>query len=783
MTNNNRTAFIVIAMLLVGVAALLVISNHTLKNDEVFFLKEGNVSKFTSQEEFTSFLKSRQSQPYYNVYARGEESSALTASGSAQAVKSQDSSSAPTVANSDGGNQYSTTNLQIAGVDEPDFVKNDGEYIYIASYSNLSIVKAYPAADARLLATLDVNGSTQNLFLRDNILIVFGTENYYARPMPVDDMPVSVGVAARESVSPPSTGAGSSGSSVGSSTPSTQAADAVEGKMALIAPDYYYQPPRSFIKIYDLTDKTSPVLKREVYYDGSYYDARMIGSTIYTILNQPVRYNYYDKSDREEQNDSLQLPTIQDNGVVKTIVPTDIYYFDVPDYSYQLTTILAIDLADDTAFEKKSFLTGYTQTIFVSENNIYLTAQKQYDYASHQKRITQEVVLSVVDETTAQKVRDVLASDRESYEQEDEIRKIVEIYYNKLTESEKKEFMERVQNKTQEVEEQIMKETQRTIVHKIAVDGLNVAYQGRGEVPGVLLNQFSMDEHDGYFRVATTTGESWRGNSVNNIYVLDEDLNIVGSLEDLAKGERIYSARFMGDRAYMVTFKNTDPLFVIDLADPSDPKVLGELKIPGYSDYLHPYDENHVIGIGKDSADGSQPTNANFAYYQGLKLSLFDVTDVANPKEVSKFSIGDRGTYSEALYDHKAFLFDREKGLLVIPVSLYEVKREQYKDGIVPPEAYGTQVFEGAYVFSLTLEKGFVYQGRITHLNESEQSQMLSQQYYYAYGAQIRRSLYIDNTLYTISERAVRANDLATLEEVKTVELPMPSYNYGPILY
>ncbi|MDI6884716.1 MAG: beta-propeller domain-containing protein, partial [Hadesarchaea archaeon] len=167
-------------------------------------------------------------------------------------------------------------------------------------------------------------------------------------------------------------------------------------------------------------------------------------------------------------------------------------------------------------------------------------------------------------------------------------------------------------------------ETETTIIHKISIANGTIEYKSQGEVPGQVLNQFSMDEYQGYFRIATTTG--WMGQ--NNVYVLDGNLDIVGRLEGLAPGESIYSARFIGSRAYLVTFKKVDPLFVIDLEDPKNPRALGELKIPGYSDYLHPYDETHLIGVGKDTVD-----MGSFAWYQGIKIALFDVSDPENPRE------------------------------------------------------------------------------------------------------------------------------------------------------
>ena len=177
-----------------------------------------------------------------------------------------------------------------------------------------------------------------------------------------------------------------------------------------------------------------------------------------------------------------------------------------------------------------------------------------------------------------------------------------------------------------------------------------------------------------------------QSSQTNNVYVLNQNLTVVGKLEGIGQGENLHAVRFMGDRGYMVTFIKTDPLFVIDLSQPQNPKVLGELQIPGYSDYLHPYDATHLIGVGKDAVAAVQ---GNFAWYQGLKLALFDVSDVNNPVQVANYVIGDRGTASAVLNDPKAFLFDKSKDLLVIPVNLALVNQtlvQQYPSGV---PAYG----------------------------------------------------------------------------------------------
>ena len=219
--------------------------------------------------------------------------------------------------------------------------------------------------------------------------------------------------------------------------------------------------------------------------------------------------------------------------------------------------------------------------------------------------------------------------------------------------------------------------------------------------------------------------------------------------------------------------KKIDPFFTLDLSDPKNPQILGRLKIPGYSDYLHPFDENHIIGIGKDTVEAldelKESRGIDFAWYQGIKIALFDVSDFENPKELDKIVIGDRGTSSPALIDNKAFLFDREKELLVIPVSLCEISDEvkEQNDGYTG-SIHGDFVFQGAYVYRLNLE-GFTYKGRITHLDDQD---LVKSSYWGYYGSkEIHRSLYIDDVLYTLSDRMIKINSLDDLSEINSLEL------------
>ncbi len=306
-----------------------------------------------------------------------------------------------------------------------------------------------------------------------------------------------------------------------------------------------------------------------------------------------------------------------------------------------------------------------------------------------------------------------------------------------------------------------------TMVYKITVEGGEIDYVAEGFVPGWVLNQFSMDEHDGYFRIATTEGHvsRSRNSSTSSVYVLNSSLGIVGRVEGLAPGEQIYSARFMGSRCYLVTFKKVDPLFVVDLSEPKSPRVLGKLKIPGYSNYLHPFDENHLIGVGKETVEAEE---GDFAWYQGVKLSLFDVSDVSNPRELAKLEIGDRGTDSPVLRDHRAFLFSRSRRLLVMPVLVAEIDSDAYS-GSVPANAHGEYVYQSAYVFHVSLTDGFIIRGKITHLDGKDD--LLKSGYYFESQYSVERSLYIEDVLYTISKGMIKMNSLEDLEELNRLEL------------
>ncbi|MDP2906513.1 MAG: beta-propeller domain-containing protein [Nanoarchaeota archaeon] len=681
--------------------------------------KELALKTFTSYEDLVTFLKE----------SRAEGGWGYRTFGGAEMLTAE---AAPSMAKADTGaaaEEYSTTNIQVEGVDEADIIKNDGKYIYTVSGDKVVIVDAYPAENAKILSEIKFEGTPNEIFINKDRLIVFGQKQNKVTEIE-----------------------------------ETQPQEGVAAEKMMIAPwPYPRYEQLVFANVYDVSDKEKPELVDEISLRGDYFSSRMIGDYVYLISNEYVYYY---------ENTPIPLPAVTRNDIKKEVPATEIFRCPYPDYSYRYTNILAINTQDkNDELTHKTVLTGSTQNLYMSLNNLYLTSVKRRPWFDYRRIMIEEAVLPLMSGSAAEKIKKILSSDLDDYKKWNDLEETVNDYSESMTSEEKSSFNEKMEEKAQSVELEWQKEMEKTIVHRISIDKNVIAYEAEGEVPGNVLNQFSMDEYDNHFRIATTAGyastREGEPTSSNNVYVLNMDMDTVGKVEDLAPGEKIYSARFMGKRLYLVTFRNIDPLFVIDLAEPTNPKVLGKLKIPGYSDYLHPYDEDHVIGLGKWTMDAKEQ---DFAYYQGLKISLFDASDVENPKEIAKYEIGDRGTDSYALHDHKAFLFDKERNLLVIPVLLAEINEEQYPQGIEDWQ-YGDYKFQGAYVFNVDLEKGIELKGRITHI-EDDETFLKSGYYYYNDAYSVKRSLYMDDVLYTVSGKLIKMNSLDDLNEVNNVKLP-----------
>ncbi len=561
------------------------------------------------------------------------------------------------------GGDFSGTNVQVAGIDELDTVKTDGSHLYLAGDHDVAIVRAVPAANLSVVARVpavvandsSVNASTAwvtGVFVVGTHLVVVARGgSYYPIGMyggilaPIATTPIRAGSFA---------GYG-----------------------------------ETLVSLYNIQDPAHPVLEQNDTISGTPVTGRMIAPFIYLVIGQPVI----------RVNGTYNLPRRCDASGCAILPPQSIYYDPTANEASSYTDVVALD-ADTGAKTLMSVVTGYTSTVYMSIDALYLTYAKWNAQALGGP--SQVAVVSSTDTWTT--------------------------------------------------------------IHKVGVDGIALNPVAHADVPGTLLNQYSLDEMNGYLRVFTTVAGWTNGSFVvrNNLYVLDETLARAGSLEGIAPGERIHAARFLGDRAYLVTFRSIDPLFAIDLSVETAPRILGELNISGYSDYLYPIDEDHLLGIGQDAAN---TTVGGFNEPMGLKIALFNVSDATHPVAVSQMVIGDPGTTSDVLRDAKAFLSIPSRGLVVLPVQLALINASQYPQPVAP-WGWGQVVWQGAYVLSVNIAGGVGVFGRITHETGTVDPYA---GVYLNYSLEIHRSLYIGDDLYTISDAKVKVNALSDLSEVASV--------------
>jgi hypothetical protein len=300
-------------------------------------------------------------------------------------------------------------------------------------------------------------------------------------------------------------------------------------------------------------------------------------------------------------------------------------------------------------------------------------------------------------------------------------------------------------------------------IHKFSFVGSATRYAGSAMIRGHVLNQFSMDEQLGVLRVATSTGWVPDPGVSSNITTLTENqgsLAKVGELTGLAPQEDIRAVRFDGDRGFVVTFKKTDPLFVIDLSNPSAPTVLGELKIPGFSTYMHRIDPNHLLAIGFNADD-----QGSFAFFNGIQIQLFDVTDLKNPTLLHKTVIGTRGSGSDALTNHLAFNYFAATGLLALPMTICEGGG----NGV-----YGDKLtFSGLMVFDVSLTSGITERGRMPFVSTDSVSQTNSfggagscSQWWANSTSNVKRSIFMDNYAIGISDSQLGVAAVSELSKV-----------------
>ena len=459
------------------------------------------------------------------------------------------------------------------------------------------------------------------------------------------------------------------------------------------------------IRLYNMSDASAPNLLNSVSINGTQVAARMSQGYLYEMIQQPSF------AQTGNGNVTALYPTEVQDGVSSALSPGATYYTPNKSQVSVYTIIVSVSMSTG-AQQSVAVLTGPDSTVFASASNIYVVYPNYPSYYVDgiQGDIFGGSSISSVDLADAG-------------------------------------------------------QPQNSTVVRVAYSDGALGVDAAGFFPGVVLSQYSMNEYDGYFQVATSRAVSVNGTGSrsDDVYVLNQNFTQVGALRDIAPGENIYSVLFSGDLGYVVTFEQVDPLFTISFANPASPVILSALTVTGFSDYLYPWGNGYLIGVGKDTVAAS---NGDFSYYLGLKLSLFQIASDGTSTEVSNYMIGDRGTDSPVLDNPLAFTFDSATNVTVIPVDLYKVQGSQTSPPGSPPP-YGQEVWQGAYVFKVTTT-GFDLLGSVTQYPPGA----FSDPYMGSSGGHdIYRSVIIGNALYTISQDEVMASDLSTFSTLATVTL------------
>ncbi len=554
--------------------------------------------------------------PQWRVFDTVEESAVDDDAGAVDAPTASASTAAP----SDGGD-FSTTNVQVDGVDEPDIVKTDGERILAVTESRLHYIDVTPdgaTGQVRGSVALDTDDSFNygyELFMAGDRAILFAQEegDYWGGPGPI---PIDETTAIDDTV--------------------TQSESFDEG---------FGNSPRALIVEVDLSNPDALTVVNTLQIEGRYLSARAVGDTVRMVVTStPTQFGFLYPTDEAAE----EAATAANRDIIaETTIDDWLPHYKLTDAGGAETTG---QLNDCNAVYTPGEFSGFDTLSVVT--------------------LDLGAGLDVPTSTAG-----VLASGETIYASQDRLYVATNVWQPILDDQD-----------LAQVDEDF-----HTALHRFSIAGEEPAtYEASGVVDGFLLNQFSMNDRDGVLYVATTTGSPWSSeSSVSQIVALEragDRLEQIGQVGDLGKTEQIYSVRYVGDLAYVVTFRQTDPFYVVDLSDPTAMAVRGELKIPGYSGYLHPIGDDLVIGVGQDATEDGRTT--------GTKVSLFDVSDPTDPREVDVWSAP--GSYSDAEFNHRAFLWWAPTNTAVLPVQNYSER------------------FSGAIVLGID-NATIVERGRITH--------------------------------------------------------------------
>jgi len=552
------------------------------------------------------------------------------------------------------GIDFSETNVQEAGIDEPDFIKTNGQIIAVLQDNTLHVIDPESGSSDPLSSLrLDGLGWGSEMFLEgERVWVMARTDMYSLSPL-----------------------------------------------TARMIPEGSWEPHTTIVEI-DITDPTQPIQVASMVIEGSYVSARVVNDIARIVVSSPPS----DLPFVTPQGPSAEEVALAANK--QAIVGTTIENW-VPSYVYESKegNVTQGQLVDCKQVSHPSKFSGFTS---LSVLDVELTSDMKPPAAT-----------SVLTDGET-----VYASPENLY----------------ISTTDYPEIVPFPEENSQNIEKEYL-----TSIHQFTMKpGEKTEYKASIEVKGHLLNQFAMSEHAGNLRVATTLGAPWGFDESNEsvvtvIEISDEGLTEVGQVGGMGKGERIFAVRFVGNLGYVVTFRQTDPFYTLDLTDPKTPKVRGELKITGYSGYLHPIEENLILGIGQEATEEGATT--------GTKAALYDVEDLDNPKVITTWSPG--SGRSSAEWDHHAFLWWPPEGIAVLPIRDWKNDK--------------------AEAVLLKIENGDLEEfGRITHSERGSPPDAKPE-----FMIPIERSLIVGGEIWTYSRGQLQANLMADLSVSKKVQLPI----------
>ena len=596
------TVSVLLVAILVGVSVYAVMGEGGTAEPGHNVAGTAGVSNFLSQKDFEAYLSSNsQSSQYTNSANKWgiSEGAVGAGAGLGEAVPMPTATDKVVTSSvQDGSGRVSDTNVQVIGIDEPDIVKTDGMNIFFSREDYNYVYYESYSSDVMPPQT-------------DN-----GIKIISANP------PINMSVLSKIDKNGDLLLNGST--------------------LAVFTWDGIYG--------YDVSDPQNPVSKWDITLNSStsVVAARLYQGKIYLVTHTYV-YSY----------EPLPIRPMEVNGKSVEISYSDIYYPVTPSSTDSTLNAMVFDMQSGNLEDTVSFVgASYSSVVYMSGDAIYVGYSYSEDQMPYIFEFCTKTCKGILPDSVIDKMNRLQTYDISNAAKMTEIGVIIDNYMKSLSGDEVTRVENDINNALQNYYSEHMRELEKTEIIKIGLDGLTVT--ATGSVPGSLLNQFSMDEYNGYLRLATTVsngfGFGWfwaSGGSVNDIYVLAGNLSVVGSVQGLGLAEQIYSARFVGDKGYLVTYQQTDPFYILDLSDPLHPQLKGELKIPGYSSYLHPISGDRMLGIGEEN--------------WSVKISLFDVQNSEQPVELDHYILND--SWSDILNTHHAFLLDEAHEVFFLPGS------------------------------------------------------------------------------------------------------------------